>query len=663
MTVQDQERRGDLTPAELLDRYAMLWRIRRFEEKAFELFIAGEVKGTAHSCLGQEAVAVGACRHLGSADYVVGNHRSHGHVLAKGADLDRMMAELLGRREGYCKGLGGSMHIADLTIGIVGCNGIVGAGLPLGVGAAMSAVVRGSDQIAVVFFGDGASNQGSFHESLNMASAWQLPVVFVCENNQFALSTEWDEVRAVERIAERAHGFGVPGVTVDGNDLLAVEEVMQAAIARARSGAGPSLVECVTYRRLQHSMRANLPDPRNREVEAEWLTRDPIERFEGLLRAQGVSDGTLEATRVAVQAEIDAAVAFARAGEPARSEDADAAVYAPAPTFAAAPAPGERTITFVQALNEAMSSELERDERTILLGEDVGRVGGIFQASAGLHERFGSRRVRNTPISEGSFTGLGVGAALTGLRPIVEIQIFDFVMLAMDAIANQAAKLRFMMGGGPTIPLVIRGPQGGGFRLAAQHSQSLEAWFAHIPGLKVVAPSTPYDAKGLLTAAIRDDNPVVFLETKLLLATEGPVPVEPYAIPLGVADVKLEGTDVTVVATTSMVPHAIRAARALAEKGISVEIVDPRTLYPLDEETILRSVAKTHRCVVAHEAARFMGIGAEIAAMISEKGFFDLDAPVGRVGARHRPIPYETDLESATLPGWRDIVAAVESMP
>ena len=663
MTVQEHAHRDGLSPAGLLERYAMLWRIRRFEETAHELFLAGEVKGTAHSCLGQEAVAVGACRHLAATDYVVGTHRSHGHVLAKGADVKRMMAELLGRREGYCKGLGGSMHIADLEIGIVGCNGIVGAGLPLGVGAAMSAVVRDSGQIATVFFGDGASNQGTFHESLNMASAWQLPVVFVCENNQFALSTEWDEVRAVERIAERAHGFGIPGVTVDGNDLLAVEEVIQEAIARARSGAGPSLVECVTYRRLQHSMRANLPDPRDREVEADWLTRDPIDRFEQVLRSQGVADVEIQATRDAVQAEIDAAVAFARAGTPPTRADADAAIYAPAPVFPAAPPPGERTISFVTALNEAMASELERDERTILLGEDVGRVGGIFQASVGLHERFGSRRVRNTPISEGSFTGLGVGAALTGLRPIVEIQIFDFVMLAMDAIANQAAKLRFMMGGGPTIPLVIRGPQGGGFRLAAQHSQSLESWFAHIPGLKVVAPSTPYDAKGLLTAAIRDDNPVVFLETKLLLATEGPVPVEPYAIPLGVADVKREGTDVTIVATSSMVPQAFRAARALEEKGISVEIIDPRTIYPLDEETILRSVAKTHRCVVAHEAARFLGIGAEIAAMVSERGFFDLDAPVGRVGAQHRPIPYETALEAATLPGWRDIVAAVESMP
>jgi 2-oxoisovalerate dehydrogenase E1 component len=290
-------------------------------------------------------------------------------------------------------------------------------------------------------------------------------------------------------------------------------------------------------------------------------------------------------------------------------------------------------------------------------------VGGVFRATDGLYERFGAERVRDTPISECGFVGAGVGAALTGLRPVVELQFYDFATVAMDQIANQAAKLRFMMGGSPRIPLVVRGASGGGVRLAAQHSQSLEAIFCHLPGLVVVMPASPCDAKGLLAAAIRDDNPVMFLEQKQLFFGEPePVPEEPYALPLGRARVVRAGLDVTVVATGALVPHALRAAKELERDGTSVEVVDPRTLYPLDLETILASVAKTSRVVVAHEAVAFCGIGAEIAAEIAQHGFWDLDAPPVRVGAPHRPIPYEKSLELQTIPGAAEIAAAVRSL-
>jgi len=296
------------------------------------------------------------------------------------------------------------------------------------------------------------------------------------------------------------------------------------------------------------------------------------------------------------------------------------------------------------------------------MGEDVGLIGGIFGVTRGLRERFGEDRVRDTPISEATFVGAGVGAAIAGLRPVVEIQIFDFVALTMDQLVNQAAKFRYMLGGRPTVPLVIRGPQGGGIRLAAQHSQSLEAWFAHVPGLVVVAPATPYDAKGLLVSAIRDDNPVIFLEHKALYATKGAVPEAPYAIPLGKADVKRAGTDVTLVATQAMVSRALAAAGDLEKDGVSVEVIDPRTLVPLDEATILASVARTGRLVIAHEAVKRGGWGAELAALVAEHALDVLDAPIVRVAARNVPMPYNDSLERATIPSQQDIAAALRSV-
>ena len=314
-------------------------------------------------------------------------------------------------------------------------------------------------------------------------------------------------------------------------------------------------------------------------------------------------------------------------------------------------------------MREALDLELDADPNVIVIGEDIGKVGGLFRATEGLYERYGGERIRDTPLTESGFVGCGIGAALTGLRPVVELQFSDFAGVAFDQIMNQAAKLRFMMGGTPSIPLVIRMVSGGGVRLGAQHSQSLEALFAHIPGLLVAMPSTPYDAKGLLSAAIRGDNPVIFLEQKLLFFGEpAPVPEERYGIELGVGRIAREGTDVTVVALGALVPHALRAAHELEGEGVSIEVVDPRTLVPLDTELIAKSVAKTHRLVVAHEAVQFCGFGSEIAAHAAEHCFWDLDAPVIRVGAASHPIPYQKDLEVATLPGPAEIMAAVRSV-
>jgi 2-oxoisovalerate dehydrogenase E1 component len=642
--------------ADLLALHRTMLRIRRFDERVIELFRAGEIKGTAHSCVGQEAIAAGACAHLTERDWIITHHRGHGHCLAKGASMARMMAELMGRADGYCRGLGGSMHIADLSLGILGANGVVGAGPGIGLGAALAAQV-GDPAVGVVFFGDGAANEGIVHEAMNLAALWRLPLVFMCENNRFGLSTRASESTA-GNLAARAGGYGMPAVTIDGNDVLAVHAAVGEAVARARAGQGPSFIEALTWRWGDHSMRANLPRYRSEAEEAEHLARDPIARAAALLRHR--ADALAEAA-ADTEAEIERAVAAARASpEPVfallRASVASAHAIWNEPGDAAG---AGREIGMVQAINEALHATMAEDARVVVLGEDVGRIGGIFGCTRGLQERFGAARVRDTPISEQAIGGLAVGAALRGLRPIIEVQILDFITLMMDMIVNQAAKARFMLGGTPAVPMVVRGPQGGGLRLAAQHSQCLEAWFAHIPGLTVVAPATPYDAKGLLIAASRHDSPVVFLEHKLLyVEAKGPVPGARYAIPLGRARVHRRGQDVTIVAIQAMLPRALAAARALAHEGIEAEVIDPRTIAPLDLETVAESVRRTNRCVVVHEACVTGGIGAEIAARITDAAFDWLDAPVLRVGNPDLPIPYNDTLERAVIPDAARIVDA-----
>jgi len=322
-----------------------------------------------------------------------------------------------------------------------------------------------------------------------------------------------------------------------------------------------------------------------------------------------------------------------------------------------------RQITYLEAVRESIRQAMRNNPDVFLMGEDIGIYGGAFGVTRGMLLEFGPERIRDTPISESALAGSAVGAAMTGMRPIVELQFSDFITIAMDQLVNQGAKIRYMFGGKARVPMVVRTPGGSGTGAAAQHSQSLEAWMAHIPVLKVVQPATPYDAKGLLKAAIDDDNPVIFYEHKLLYKTKGPVPEEPYAIPLGQADIKREGTDITVIATSIMVHRALEAAETLSREGISVEVLDPRTLVPLDEESIVQSVKKTGRVLIVHEAVKRGGFGGEIAGVIAESEAFDyLDAPIRRLGGAAVPIPYNPVLERAAVPQVEDIVQAVREL-
>jgi len=639
----------------LAEMYELMVRIRAFEQKAYELFQLDKVMGAIHLSIGQEACAVGEILALDDCDYILTTHRGHGHCIVRGASIEKMFAELLGRTTGYCKGKGGSMHIAHMELGICGANGIVGGGLPISAGVGLASLLKGDKSVTLCIFGEGASNQGAFHEALNLAALWKVPVVYVCENNQYAVSTRTQDACATRSVACRASAYGIEGITVDGNDVEAVYAVVSEAVAKARAGGGPTLVECITYRIMGHFAG----DPchyRPAEETQAWAEKnDPIKRL-----AQKINVD-VEAVAERVNKEITAAAEAAEADPLPSVEEVATDVYAECTIPDTEPAEkGERVITYREAINEALRFEMEADPDVFMVGEDVGRHGGAFAVTKGLYEQFGPERVRDTPISEAAIIGTANGSAIRGMRPVAEIMYSDFMTICMDQICNQAAKMRYMFGGNIRLALTVRAPGGSGGRgNAAQHSQSLEAWFAHVPGLKVVTPATPFDAKGMLSAAIRDDNPVLYLEHKVLYNTEGPVPEGRYMIPLGKGEVKRVGRDVTVVAYARMVLRALAAAERASGEGIEVEVVDPRSLVPLDVDIIVESVKKTGRVIIVEEDCRTCGFGAEIFSRIVEEAFDYLDAEPVRVAGLDVPIPYSKPLEHASVPSEEDILDAI----
>jgi 2-oxoisovalerate dehydrogenase E1 component len=676
-------KRHELTKDQALELLRQMWEIRRFEETVYDLLGRNLIKGASHLYAGEEAVAVGAISVLRDDDLITSTHRGHGHCHARGASLakteearqehyNKMMAELCGRATGYCLGRGGSMHIADMENGNLGATGIVGGNIPVATGAGLAQKLLGTDRVVLCFFGDGASNTGNFHESLNMAALWNLPVVYIVENNLYGMSVPIQKAAAKLDIADRACAYGIPGEVVDGMDVLAVREVVSRAVERARRGEGPSLIECQTYRWYGHS-RSDPREYRTKQEEAEWKERDPIPNFAALMVEAGVAtQEEIDAIQKKVEQEIKEATEFALNSPTPPVEELELYVYTPFKWTEAdvarerelrerckAGGPGTRKIRYWQAIQEALREEMNRDPAVFVMGEDVGLYGGAYGATRGLFSEFGPERVRDTPISEATIGGAAVGAAMCGMRPVAEIMYVDFTPLAMDQIANQGAKNRYMFGGKTVVPMVIRTEGGAGRCIAAHHSQSLEALWVHFPGIYVVMPSTPFDAKGLLKAAIRDDNPVMFIEHKMLYGVEGFVPEEDYIIPFGVADVKREGNDVTVITYSRMVFRALEAAERLAEEGISVEVIDLRTLKPLDMETIAQSVKKTGRVVGVTEGYKTGSFISELATRIQEELFDWLDTSVVRVCAADVPVPMSEPLEDAAVPNVNAVIAGV----
>lgn len=649
--------------------YRTMQVIRQCEEQLARLHQQGLVHGACHTYIGEEAIAATVCGHLRTDDVVFSTHRGHGHALAKGVEPKNLIAELLGRKTGVSLGRGGSMHLFCPEIGLMGTSGIVGPCILQAVGAGYSFKVMQTDRVAVAFFGDGAVNNGAFHEGMNMASIWDLPVLLVCENNQFATEVPFGYSSGIPDVGRRAENYGIPGFEVDGNDVVAIDRVVQKAVQRARKGEGATLLECKTYRTRAHAEGMGDFDYRTREEVDAWKERSPLIQLKDVMLKEGLAE---EKTFLAIEQEVSEQINQAR--EFAEKSDwPDPAtvrmhVRCETPSEPASvirnecPSDTTRERTFMQATHEALSEEMERHPYLFVLGEGIGKRGGNFNSTTGLYDRYGSVRLCDTPICERGFVGLSAGAAMTGSRPVIDAMFADFILDSVGETINQIAKMQYMSGGRLRMPLLIRGCIGIGHSAATHHSGNYHQLYAPVPGLCVVLPSMPYDAKGLLKHALNSDDPVIFLEPRELLTVKGPVPEQEYEIEFGKASVVREGTDVTVVALGVMVHRTLEAAELLKEEGVSLELIDPRTISPLDTQTMLQSVHKTGRLLIIDEAVGPCGVGAEIAAQVCDQGFDDLDAPIRRVNGVFAPTPYSPPLEQAVVPQVADIVQAVRDL-
>jgi len=620
------------------------------------------------SGIGQEAIAVGVTAALEDRDFVLPLHRNVGVFTTRGVSLDQLFRQLLFREGGFTGGRDRTFHFGTLEHHIVGMISHLAAMLPVADGLALAAQLRQEDRVVAAFVGDGGTSEGDFHEAVNLAAVWKLPVVFVIENNQYGLSTPVREQFACEDLASRGAGYGMPGVICDGNDLLAVHRATSEAAARARRGDGPTLIEFKTFRMRGHeeaSGTAYVPPA----LFDEWRGHDPIARFERLLDESGaMASEERAALRQQIVDEIESVTAgVIGAPEPQSSADRELAdVYAP--SLIEPCEPGEAAVAaapemrYVDAISDGLRLIMRRDPTVVLIGQDIAEYGGVFKVTKGFVEEFGKARVRNTPIIESGAIGAGMGLALDAFHPIVEMQYGDFVSCGFNQVVNNLAKTHYRWGA--RVPIVLRLPIGGGLHAGPYHSQNVEAWFTGVSGLKVVAPATPFDAKGLLIAAYEDGNPVLFLEHKLLYRSlKGRVPGGYYNVPIGRAHRAREGRDATIVAYGAAVHWATGAADLVAQEGHAVEVIDLRSLLPWDSGMVIESVKKTGRCLVIHEAPATGGFGGEIAAVVGRDAFAWLDAPVERLGALDTPVPAAQALEdtfsprSRLLPALRALLA------
>ncbi len=730
-TLADELEAGTIAAEQAVDLLEWMMSIHAFEQMILSLRMQSfeplremgfRYRGPTHLSIGQEAASTGACAAIRWTDYITSTHRGHGDAiakgysaimgrtdeelrawvgtdraqelsgddlreLAKGEHVYRTVAELFGKEDGYCRGRGGGMHIADFSSSHLGANAIVGGSTGIATGAGLSVRYFGSDDVVLCFAGDGAYANGIVLESLNFAAQGQfrdgldgrefgLPVVYAIVNNQYGMTGQQrGEVSGVDHLARRGAGFGIDALhaeVVNGMDVLAVRDAVSRAADRAREGRGPVLCELVCYRYHGHSLSDPRTEYRQKEEEKAWRECEPIAAFSRqVVEADVATEQEVQELQRRVEDRHEqAAIRAARAADPDASEvtryvftDTSAErvpeQYANPETLQEPPLPERKDggISFKAALLEALIQEMQRDERVVVYGEDVADYGGAFKVTKGLLEAFGRRRVFNAPISEACIVGSGVGASMTGMRPVVELMYSDFEFQAGDQLFNQAAKWHYMSGGQTTVPLVIRSSVGAGKGYGGQHSQALEAHATHTPGLYVIAPSTPYDAKGLLKSAIRDDNPVLFVESQALYNEQREVPPDDYLVPIGQAAVRREGSDVTIIAWSLLAHMMIEAGDILAsEHGVEAELIDLRSLVPLDMATILNSVRKTGHVVVACQAVKTGSFTAEVAARIQQEAFDYLDAPIERIGSADAISPQSEVLEKAYLPDVDTIV-------
>ena len=655
--------------------YGQMARIRATDKAIQAGLSQGKFMFTYWPMTGQECIPATVAQLTTARDYMVTTYRGIHDQVAKGVDLYGMFAEALGREGGLNKGKGGSPHISDPTSGSMVTTAIVGAGAPIANGLAISAKERGEDRVTIVNFGDGATSIGAMHEAMNLAGAWQLPVIFMCQNNQWGEYTPIPTYTASPNFFGRAEALGFRGVQLDGNDPAAFYNGMKDVIEYVRAGKGPVFVEALTYRMGPH---AGVGENYNASKEdlAAAKERAPLEKTRALLIEAGIStEEELSAVEAAAKAEVEDAIARAMASPVTPATETIVDVFADVDCVpqrghfpvreAEGALPGEtKMMSFAQAVLSAQEIAMAANPEVFILGEDVGDPqGGVFGTNKGLQTNYGNRRVRPTPIAETAIIGAAIGSSIAGMSPIAEIMFVDFLGVCLDQIANHAAKQRYMSGSATHAPLTIRMQLGGGMGgFGAQHSQSLEAWLTHVPGVKVVYPSNAIDAKGLLLSAINDPDPVVVLESMMMLYTQkGDVPVGDYRIPLGVAKTVREGTDITLISYGWMLHQCLAAAEELAKEGISAEVLDLRSLVPIDYHRVLQSVKKTGRALVVHAAVEFCGLGAEICSTINEELWGQLKAPAGRLGADYAPSAYSNAIEFSQVPGAASIAARVRA--
>ncbi|HMU12832.1 MAG TPA: dehydrogenase E1 component subunit alpha/beta [Flavobacteriales bacterium] len=646
--------RGAHSDAFLIDTYEKLVYPRIIEEKMLSLLRQGRISKW-FSGIGQEAIAVGAAMALRNDEYILPMHRNLGVFTARGMPFRKLFAQWQGKATGYSKGRERSFHFGDQEHKVVGMISHLGPQMGIADGIALAHKLKKEDRCVIVFTGDGATSEGDFHESLNVAAVWDLPVLFVIENNGYGLSTPSHEQFRMKSFVDKAVGYGIEGVQVAGNNILEVYDTLARLADSVRENPRPILVECITFRMRGHE-EASGTKYVPKELFEEWGRKDPVANYEEWLLRQGIlsiasrdsirtrlKDGIEEDLKHAFEEPDPVAVKEVEEGDVYARSDAGQAARSPLPLE---PDPGGREARMIDAIQEGLSQSMERHADLVLMGQDIAEYGGAFKITEGFVERFGKGRVRNTPLCESAILGTALGLSIKGMKAMMEMQFADFVSEGITQICNNLAKIHYRWG--QNADVVVRMPTGAGVGAGPFHSQSNEMWFVKTPGLKVVYPSTPYDAKGLLMSAFEDPGPVMFFEHKALYrATPGPVPEQPYGIPFGKARTVHKGGAMSII-TYGMGVHWATAVQQ--ETGADIEIIDLRTLVPLDTEAVLMSAKKTGRVLLLHEDTLTAGFGGELAALIAEQAFEHLDAPIVRVASWDTPVPFAIPLENGFLP-------------
>lgn len=641
-------KRGNLSDEKLLELYQLLLKPRMIEEKMLILLRQGKVSKW-FSGIGQEAISVGATAALLKDELVFTLHRNLGVFTTREVPLDRLLSQWQGKANGFTKGRDRSFHFGTMEYGVVGMISHLGPQLSLAAGVALAHKLNQEGRVSLAFSGEGGTSEGEFHEALNTAAVWQLPVIFLIENNGYGLSTPTNEQYRCENIADRAIGYGMKSVIIDGNNILEVYDTIARLSGEMRDKPEPVLVECRTFRMRGHE-EASGTKYVPKELMDTWALKDPLSNYENFLLEEGIlTKDKIESIRKELKKWIDKSWETAN-NEPPIEPDLEtelADVYAPYQQKVVNPASAKTTNKrFIDALSDGLRQAMEKHDNLVLMGQDIADYGGVFKITDGFVKQFGKERVRNTPLCESAIIGIGLGLSLKGYKAMVEMQFADFVSCGMTQIVNNLAKLHYRWG--QNADVVIRMPTGAGTGAGPFHSQSNETWFTHTPGLKVVYPSNPIDAKGLLLASFADPNPVMYFEHKALYRSiSADVPDDYYTLEIGKANVVRAGSDVSIITYGYGVQWAQKVVEELL---IDAEILDLRTLLPLDYEAIDTTIKKTNRAIILHEDTLFGGLGGEIAAYISEHLFEYLDAPVLRAASLDTPVPFSTALEKQFLP-------------